>query len=171
MGGTDLDAFLRGLGVTKEQVVRDARSEAVDIAGTIHDEILRYRESVDAPPPRDGDEPVSRGPDEFTEEIEELLAELRTHLEILIVVRDVTLKEITIDDIAPWDVTPYLTLAARAQRGARSADRTDASPTPRSTARAALDIALNRVDRYVKGIATLFGEPIIDQPTDEREPQ
>jgi len=171
MGGTDLDAFLQEVGVTTEQLVREVRARSVDIAGTIHDEIGRYRESVDARTRRDGDERVSRDPDEFTGEIERLLADLRTNLDILVFAHDVTLKEITIDNVAPWDVTPYLALAARAQRGARNADRTDASPTPLSTARAALDIAMNRVDRYVKGIAALFGKPIVDLPAQERESQ
>lgn len=84
---------------------------------------------------------------------------------------DVTLKDVTVDDIHPTAVAPYLTIAVRAHLGARNADRTDVSPTPLSTARAAFDIAVDRIDRYVKGIGTLFGEPIVDRPAEERKPQ
>lgn len=167
MGGTDLDAFLREVGVTRERLVRVTRAKALDLAQTIHDEIRRYWRSLAARPQGGSEEPVSRGPDEFTEDIEKLLAELRTELGILVFARDVTREQITIDGIEPDDVTPCLAIAARAQRGARDAD----SPTPRSSTRAALDIALNRVDRYVKGIAALLGEPIVDLPAEERESQ
>lgn len=164
MGVTDLDAFLRAAGTTREELVRDVRAKSVDLAGTIHDEIGRLRESPGRRP-----KPAMRASEEIADEIQGLLRDLLTDLEILIVAGDVTLKDVTVDDIHPSAVAPYLTIAVRAHLGARNADRTDVSPTPLSTARAALDIALDRVDRYVKGIATLFGEPIVDRPTEERE--
>jgi hypothetical protein len=161
MGATDLEALLGETGTTREQVAHDARMQAVDLTGTIHDEIRRLGESLDTK--RTPNRPISWDPVAAVEEIEELLRELLSHLEVLIVVEGATIKEVTVDNIAPWDVAPYLMIAASAHRGARTADRTDASPTPRSSSRAALDIALNRVDRYVRGIAEALGHSVDDE--------
>jgi hypothetical protein len=166
MGELDLEAFLRSAGTTREELVRDARAEAMDLAGTIHDEVQRLRGSLGRRP-----KSAVRASEEIADEIQGLLRELLTDLEILIVARDLTLKDVTVDDIHPAAVAPYLTIAVRAHLGARNADRTDVSPMPLSTARAAFDIAVDRVDRYVKGIATLFGEPIVDLPAEELNPQ
>jgi len=158
MGGTDLDDFLRAAGTTREELIRRARAKTVDLAGTIHDQIGRLRDSLDR-----RTTPKTRTPEEFADAVQQLLNELLTELEILVVAGDVTLKDIVIDDIPPTAVAPYLTIAVRARRAALDADPTDVSPTPLSTARAALDIATNRVDRYVKGIARLFGSSLTDE--------
>lgn len=64
MGGIDLEAFLRAAGTTREELVRDARAEAVDLAGTVHDQIRRLRESLSRKP-----KPAVRSSEEIADEI------------------------------------------------------------------------------------------------------
>ncbi len=157
MGETDLEALLREAGATREELTSDARAHALDLAGTIHDEIGRLHDKLNAR--RSGIELVSRDPVAMADEIEHLLRDLLSQLETPLVLEDTTIEQITIDNIHPTSVAPFLTIAARAQRGARG----ETSPTGRSSTCAALNIALNRVGRYVRGVAKILGRPIDDE--------
>jgi len=153
-----------GAGAGLEQ----ARDRVNDIAGTIHDRIANIREGVRRRyRGDDGPHPVTRGEAVAeAEQVDELLAEFFGIIDDLIDGGQMTESQTSVDGLHRWNMRPQAASLVRSLEAEIEAEPTATSASNAAIASDGLKGALDRIDRYVKGIAKTLGRPVSDEPPD-----
>lgn len=101
---------------------------------------------------------VVAGADRVADLLRSYLSDLATLQEL----GDASVAHVSVGNIVVRTLEPRLRIAIRGLRAAVDKEPTDASPTPMSTARAALQGALDVVERYIRAVAIRLDMPIVD---------
>jgi hypothetical protein len=171
MGDFDIEALLRDIGMNRAELTTNAFATLDDLGGTIHDFVKRLRRDSRRIR-RNGEHGERLTHDQVVaagDEIGDLLREYLGDVALLQALDEATIADASVGNITVATLEPHLRIAVRAIRDGADMQPTNTSLTPKSSARAAMDGALDRIDRYVCAVAIRLGKPIVDEqgPADD----